>query len=98
MFALCFYMLFIVNAKAEIDYAKTTKTTRNRHNIKSFEKNNNINSGYPAHEPPRMNKLYIYIYIFFFAEVRGLDILYFCLRFFLEAFLLFVCLFSCFFA
>ena len=56
----------------------------------------NINTGYPAHEPLRITIWYI------FAEVRGLDILYFCVSccFFSRSFyvllLLFVMLFCMF--
>ena len=53
------------NRKATKQHINTTETLREKH-IKQ-----NINTGYPAHEPPRINITYL------FAEVRGLDILYF---------------------
>ena len=60
---------------------------------KSFENQHKTtrNTGYPAHEPPR-----IYI-VYLFAQVRGLDILYLCclLRFFSKLFCFFLfCMFS----
>ena len=50
---------------------KQKKTIKKKQ--KSFETKNEKNTGYPAHESPQINISHI------FAEVRGLDILHFCL-------------------
>ena len=64
-----------INKKTERNITNTTEKLREENIL-----NKKRNTGYPAHVPPRRNiwYIYIYIYIYIFAEVRGLDILYFC--------------------
>ena len=74
--------LFVFSVVYCVVFRQKLKKTRRKHKTnrkkqKTTEKlrekqQQNRNTGYPAHEPPRINISYL------FAEVRGLDILYFC--------------------
>ena len=72
-------MLLYVLFRLQMQKLKKTRRTHNKqhkinitttYKLKEQHKNNR-NTRYPAHEPPRINRTKL------FAEVRGLDILYF---------------------